>query len=293
MPKPQRLLNQYEEVTYDALQRACAVDGAHVFPKVRVADVFRLENETITSAHLTYGLRAHFDFLVTDKDYQPLFCVEFDGPLHESSPRQRERDRLKDEICEHFRHSLLRVNSRYLTPAYRGLDLLTYFVDAWFLERAFSQAQTDGLVRYDEPFDVTFIYSNGQDGSKKWPYWLSLDIQEQIRALHEKGRIGQMIPSAYVGTDDAENYRCLSWLVLDASSVLCVKTGMKAQRFPAVYESELIAMLAMFDLYELVRKVLAGDRSQVKDRAKFFSQELPAFEKQYSICHVTACGASV
>jgi Protein of unknown function (DUF2726) len=71
-----RILNGYEELTYDALQRACSGDGAHVFPKVRVADVFPLENQTISPKHLSYALKAHFDFVVTDKDYRPR-CAYF------------------------------------------------------------------------------------------------------------------------------------------------------------------------------------------------------------------------
>jgi len=125
-----RLLNYYEEVTYEALARVCESNGARVFPKVRVADVFTLENSGVPSGHFNYGLRSHFDFVVTDRDYQPQFSVKFDGPLHKSSETQRQRDILKDELCEHFDHGLLRINSKYLTPSYRGLDLLTYFVDA-------------------------------------------------------------------------------------------------------------------------------------------------------------------
>jgi hypothetical protein len=288
-----RILNGYEELTYDALQRACSGDGAHVFPKVRVADVFPLENQTISPKHLSYALKAHFDFVVTDKDYRPLFCVEFDGPLHETSAKQQERDRLKNEICDHFEHSLLRINSRYLTPSYRGMDLLTYFVDAWFLERAFSDAQANGFVPYDEPFDVTYIYSTGTEGRRKWPYWLSLDIQVSMEKLHKEGRIGQMVPSSYVGSDDDGSYRCLSWLVLDAGSVLAVKTGMRAQRFPAVMESDVLSMLAMFDLNELLQKTLAGDRSAVRDRKTFFSTTLKEFEKSYTMWSTTSCGATV
>jgi hypothetical protein len=289
----QRLLNGYEEVTYDALRRVCETDGARVFPKVRIADVFRIENTTITPAHLSYALKAHFDFLVTDSDYQPLFSVEYDGPLHQTDDAQRKRDVLKNELCDHFHHGLLRINSRYLTPNYRGLDLLTYFVDAWFLEKAFSDAQDSGSVPYDEPFDMALIYSTGQKDSRKWPYWLSLDIQLELQKLHAAGRIGQMAASRYVGTDDAGNYRCLAWLVIDATKVLAVATGMRAQRFPAVCKSQLIGMLAMFDLHSRLHEVLGGNTRGVKDRSKFFAEELPAFEKKYEMCSATSCGATV
>jgi hypothetical protein len=38
-----RLLNSYEEVSYDKLRAVCDPVGAHVFPKVRMADIFRAD----------------------------------------------------------------------------------------------------------------------------------------------------------------------------------------------------------------------------------------------------------
>ena len=289
----QRLLNQYEEVTYEALTRVCQSNGARVFPKVRLADVFALENSGVSPTHFSYGLRSHFDFLVTDEDYQPQFSVEFDGPLHETSDAQRQRDFRKNDLCVHFNHALLRVNSKYLTPTYRGLDLLTYFVDAWFLELAFDEAQRNGTVPYDEPFDMTFIYSTGSSDGKKWPYWLTLEIQLAMQKLHSAKLIGQMAPSHYVGTDADGNYRCMSWLVVDAKSVLIAVTGMRAQRFSAVCKSELVSMLAMFDLYRKLQGVLSGARGALLDRGSFFDERLPAFQDRFPMVSGASVGATV
>jgi hypothetical protein len=288
-----RLLNHSEEVTYESLTRVCESNGARVFPKVRLADVFAIEKSGLSSAHFSYCLRSHFDFLVTDKDYRPQFSVEFDGPLHKASAVQRQRDLLKNNLCEHFGHGLLRVNSKYLTPAYRGLDLLTYFVDAWFLAQAFDEAQKSGAIPYDEPFDITFIYSTSDSNSKKWPYWLTLDIQAEMEKLHLEERIGQMAPSHHVGTDNEGNYRCMSWLVVDAMSVLSVTTGMRAQRFSAVDECDLVSMLAMFDLYRELPSVLSGTRGALMDRNRFFQERLPAFQQRYPMVSATSFGAIV
>ena len=285
----QRLFNRYEEVTYDALNRLCKDSGAKVFAKVRVADVLKLEGSGVSAEHFGYGLRSHFDFVVVDSDYQPLFSVEFDGPLHKTSEVQMKRDRLKNELCDHFHHGLLRIKSNYLSKTYRGLDLLTYFVDAWFLEQAFDEAQRSGLIPYDESFDMTSIYSDGSQSGRKWPYWLSFDIQNSLRKLHSAGAIGQMAPSYHVGKDGNGAYRCLSWLVFDASHVVSVSTGMHAQRFPAVCKSELVSMLAMVDLNSRVENVLRGDRAHLLDRRHFFESRLPEFQGNYPM----VCASSV
>ena len=144
--------NKYEDVAHDALREACLPNGARFFSKVRMGDVFPLTNANVPAELRGYGLRSHFDFLVTTGDRQPLFSVDFDRPPHRTSNAQTARDRLKDRLCQNFGHPLLRIGSDYVTKTYRGLDLLTYFVEAWFLGEAFDDAQQKGLIPYDEPF---------------------------------------------------------------------------------------------------------------------------------------------
>lgn len=289
----QRLLNSYEAVTYDSLRTACEPNGAQVFPKVRVADVLRLDGSGISKAHFGYGLRAHFDFVVVTADNWPMFSVEFDGPLHESDESQKSRDRLKNDLCEHFGYPLLRINAKYLTKEYRGLDLLTYFVEAWFLGEAFDDAQQKGLIPYDEPFDMTYVYSADARSGTQWPYWLSLDIQNTLQALHEAGSIGQTAPSHIVGVDADGSHRCLSWLVFDAKHVIEARTGMRAQRFPFVDECDLVSMLAMFDMLPKVKAALRGDRAQLLDRDEFFASRLPAFRECYEMRSALSIGPTI
>jgi hypothetical protein len=66
---------------------------------VRLADVLPLVNSGITNEQFGYGLRSHFDFVITNQNYDPLFSVELDGPLHQTNERQREKDKIRlDQI---------------------------------------------------------------------------------------------------------------------------------------------------------------------------------------------------
>lgn len=286
-----RLVNRSEQLTYDALLRVCEPHGARVFTKVRVADVFVLETRKVPPEHLSYGLRSHFDFVVTDNDYHPLFSVEFDGPLHRSSEIQRRRDRLKNDLCATFSHGLLRINSNYLTRQFRGLDLLTYFVDCWFLHEAFEAAQQAGSVPLDEVFDAAMIMSDGTQG-KRWPYWLSLDVQLSLHDLHRKRLIRQPVPCCHIGRDPDANYRCLSWIRVGESDVLAVKTGMRLQNFRGVWSADLLQMLAAFDLHTRLQQVLAGSSEHLTNAGDFFSQALPRFEARFGLADAFYCGPS-
>ncbi|WP_348727783.1 DUF2726 domain-containing protein [Rheinheimera texasensis] len=289
----QRLLNRYEEITYGALKGPCERNGARVFPKVRLADVFEINQSGIPKEQFSYALRSHFDFLVADADFQPLFSVEFDGPLHKSSAEQRRRDTLKNTLCERFSHGLLRVNANYLSKKYRGLDLLTYFVEAWFLADAFGQAQKKGLVPYDEDFDMAFILRDETRPGTKWPYWISLDVQLAFQKLHKQKVIGQMVPSYWIGVDNEGTYRCLSWVVFDAKSVLSITIGMRAQRFWAVNLCDLVEMLSFFELYEKLQETLKTGRGPLQDRTYFQEVTLLQFKSKYKAAGSGSCSATV
>lgn len=288
-----RLVNHYEELTFGTLKPTCERHGAHVFPKVRLGDVFPLSGSGISNEQYSYALRAHFDFLITDSNYHPLFSVEFDGPLHKTNSRQKERDGLKNELCKTFSHSLLRINANYLSKKYRGLDLLTYFVEAWFLSEAFDKAQQNGIVPYEEDFDMTFIISDESRTEAKWPYWISLDIQITFQKMHKDGLIGQMAPSYTVGVDDEGNYRCLAWIVIDAKNLLAISTGIQAQKFQAVSLCDLIEMLSMFELYEKLQETLKNGNRRLQDRKFFYEKTLTQFESKYRAAGSGHCSPTV
>jgi hypothetical protein len=241
-----RLLNKSEEATYLRLSGIAGDHSALVFAKVRVADVLQINRSGISNEQYHYALSAHFDFVVTDAEYLPLFAVEFDGPHHKSSERARQNDFKKDSICSALEFPLLRINSLYIGAKYRGMDLLTYFASCWFLWNDFNKAQADGIIPLDEPFDPCMILYDGNH-KERWPYWLSAKEQIYIQDLYEQKKVLDPCTSDWVGLDLTGNYRCLAWIQVAEDAYLMSKTGMRSQLFP-VSESDLLTQLSVFDI---------------------------------------------
>jgi hypothetical protein len=241
-----RLLNVSEEKTFIRLLGVAEERAARVFPKMRIADVLPINNSGIDSDLFRFALQSHFDFVVASDGYTPLFAVEFDGPLHKRNALTRSRDTKKNVICERFEFQLLRVNSRYIDSTYRGMDLLTYFANVWFLEQDFYQARIDGYMPWDEPFDPCMVLNDGQR-KEMFPYWLSVEEQVYIQHLCEKGHIPLPGVSEWVGVDDEENYFCFAWLQVAKNSFVISKTGMRNQRFP-VDITDILRQISVFDI---------------------------------------------
>ena len=181
-----KILNRHEKVTHRRLRTVCEKWGAAVYPKVRLADVFPIEGSGLRASAFRFALQSHFDFLIADDKEMPFFAVEFDGDRHTTEP-QRTRDRQKDDLCEHFSLPLLRIDSRYLLKKYRNMDLLSWFVEVWFLSRTFDEEQEKGRIPYDEVFAAFSILSL-PDRTESFPLWLSLDIRSEIERLCKAGR---------------------------------------------------------------------------------------------------------
>jgi hypothetical protein len=274
-----KLLNYSEELTFDRLQAAVEEDGARVFPKVRVADTLPVNKSGISEALFRFALMAHFDFVITDFGYKPLFAVEFDGPAHTTSAEQRERDAKKNALCEQFRFPLLRINSRYINAKYRGMDLLSYFIHVWFLSAAFDKAQEQGIVPYDEPFDPNLIVYDGKT-NRRFPYWLSLEVQLEIQAMQKQGRLYDYVPSHWTGVDREGNYRSLAWLQAGENEFLVTQTGMRRQLFPA-HVSDILWQVSIFDL----RKMIDGffDKTLNALSLNEFQRELARYKDRYEM----------
>jgi hypothetical protein len=250
------LVNRYEEITYERLDRLTKENGAHVFGKTRVADVLPIHGSDISRDDFSYALKSHFDFTVTDGSYESLFAVEFDGPSHKSAI-QRERDLRKNRLCERFSLPLLRINANYLDLQFRGMDLLTYFVEVWFMSRAFDNMMECGLLGPDADFDPAMIVVDPKR-KERFPFWLSADLQVNLQQLEKKKVIRNGIPRHWIGIDGDGNYRCLGWLDLTATSHVVIETGMRAQQFPVVI-SDVLQQISIFDLWAKLQRVLAGE----------------------------------
>ncbi|MFC1718471.1 DUF2726 domain-containing protein [Candidatus Poribacteria bacterium] len=283
-------LNKYEQITYSKIKAVTDKVGAIVFSKVRLADVLPINGSGISDSDFRFALQSHVDFFVIDSEHLPLFSVEFDGPRHKNQI-QIERDLIKNRLLKHFGHPYIRINSRYLDIKYRSLDLLTYFIDVWFLSEAFDAAQQAGYVPYDEPFDPASVISGGASNGRLWPYWLSVDHQIKIEKLWKEGKIAQMIPSHWIGVDEQNNYRCISWILTDRNKGVYIKTGMREQNFHAVHCSDLLSQIAIFELYEKLEDVLQGKRNPVSSR--IIDNQIKKYENLYSPRSIAKCNTNM
>ncbi len=272
------LLDKYEKVTYEHLKPICDHNGATVFAKVRLKDVLPVDGSGISAEDFGFSMKSHFDFVVVDRETRPLFAVEYDGAAH-SQPNQAARDVRKNALCERFGLGLLRINSRYMESKFRGLDLLTYFVDVWFMREAFDEAQRNGFVSYDEDFDPWRILSD-ERSKKRFPYWLSADAQISLMKWHEARKIAEPITSDFVGKDAAGTYRCLSWIAIMPGKYAVIETGMRAQRFPVAL-ADLVSQIATCDLQTRVGLVLAGKAETVG--TDVLLAKLADYEKRYQV----------
>lgn len=274
------LLNRSEEITHAALSAVCEKNAAKVFSKVRIADVLKIEGSGASSEEFSFALRAHFDFVIADSTNIPLFAVEFDGPSHQD-PKQIQRDRLKDSICQQHDFPILRINWRHLEKKYRNLDLLTWFVEVWFFEEAVKQAQENGSLPLDDYFDP-YMVINLPGYTQTFPLWLSAGPRVKIQKYQEQGKCIDFAPSEWTGTDTAGNYHGLMWLRISVTAGVMVQSAMKAQQFP-VLEPELLSEILVFDLLDKFESILQGKAHPIPQSEIFTT--LADMRHRYSMSH--------
>ena len=253
-----RILNPPENTTYDRLRDACSRNSAQVFAKVRLADVLPIEGSGIDDDLFRFALQSHFDFIVADSAHLPLFAVEFDGNGHKDQ-KQSNRDNKKDTLCARFQFPILRINAEYLNSTYRNLDLLTWFVEVWFLTRDFDEAQEQGLVPWDEALDPCLVISiPGIKGS--FPLWLSAEPTEKIKRFNKQGKCLDATASTFVGYDADGVCRGIGYLRINQDHGIVTHTAMRTQKFP-VSPAETVHEILPFQVHQLLVDVLNGDET--------------------------------
>ncbi len=252
------LLNRSEEAVFHELHKIASDNGFRVFSKPRLSDVIKKDNTHLTSREFDFYTRSHCDFVLTDTQSRPLMIVEYDGPLHQLSMKQRERDEIKNELCRRAEIGLLRINDRYVTRLYRGMSVLRWIVEVCELEKAFCDAQVNGDIPWDEPFDPAFL---SPTGSKRcFPYWLSASaiqsFQIFFKTLDRDVLKGQ---STIVGQDSNGAILSLACLYF-GDQILFAKTGVRKQdmQFP---DYDLLDEIVTCELGVLLKRYLDGEIS--------------------------------
>src|ERR1700733_13011804 len=247
-------VNEYEERTAELLTKQAQEDNARVFSKVALKDVLPFEAMDLPVELRRFCWTSHFDFVVTDAKTTPLFVVEFDGPSHQGEV-QTARDRKKDELCRRFNMPILRINSRYLAPSYRGRDLLSWFTECFFIQRDFVEAENNGWILPEDGFDPMSVASIGE--RTDWPLDLAHEVRETFRELESKGKTADSQPSYTIGREASGAFRAFGFVALSNDAGVFAKTGMRAQQFE-ISESEALEILINFEIFEALNKVLAG-----------------------------------
>lgn len=279
MQRLKKLQNEPERFTNENVDRVCNKYSAKAYPKVRLADVFEINGSGISKELYSYGLMAHFDTIVFDSDLLPFFAVEFDGSTHINDPEQIKRDLKKNDLCEIFDLPLLRITSDFLHKQYRGVNLLSWFIEVWFASKWFDKAQEEGTFGYDEPF-MPMSFQSIPEMDRDFPLWLSRSARGKVAKYFEKGLIESFSPTCVVWVDQNAYYHCLAWVVINDSNVVYVSNKMRGQQFPAPIH-DLLEDVTIVDLSEKLLNTLEG--IVIPQTIKSLNQEILKYKSGYRI----------
>ena len=243
------LVNKAEVDIDRQLVEIAAENGDRLMPKVRVADVVELDQiDGLKSVEKTFGLKAHLDFVMVDAETSlPRFAVELDGRQHWTDPEARWRDRTTDSLLDRAELPLLRVTSEYGHGDGRW-PVMRYAVEAFYRSEAFFQAQHDGIVPWDEPFDPGNFLTRDDDGQLIFD---TLDAKaiRRLRQLYSTGKIPAAVPSHFcTELPDDGIVQAHAFLAVDHDRYLVGKARVRDFRFQGIAPSELAEQLAIAEI---------------------------------------------
>lgn len=270
------LLNRSEEVVFRELQSIAVDNDLKVFSKTRLSDVIEKGGTSLSQREFDYYTRSHFDFIVTDDSYRPVMVVEYDGPLH-SDEKQQERDRIKNDLCKRAELGILRIHDRHVTRLYRGMTLLRWIVEVSELQKGFYEAQSNGQVPDDEPFDpAAFIIGRGPE---RFPYWLSAPATQSVHNFFKT--VDQAAPKGWaslLGQDNEGTGYRLSCLYF-GDNILWAKTAVRKQGLDFPHHD----LLRELDTCELGIRLKKFRRGEIVPTSKEeFRQVFDSFCQRYN-----------
>lgn len=246
------LVNPYEKVTHKLLTTAAQDNGDVLHAKVRLADV--VDTTSYTGRKKEYALMAHLDFLMVDAETSfPRFAVEFDGKQHWSDPATKERDRLKDTLCEEAELPLLRITSEYIRSQ-GPWTVLNYVIEGFYHSLAFLKEQESGHIPWDEPHDFGNVITT--DGNSRLLF-NTLDAPARMRLLelHRSDLLPVFSPDLYLTKNVEEgSVEAHAFMAVAVDRYLTGRARLRDCRFQGVSPYETAEQLAVIELADLAER---------------------------------------
>lgn len=269
-----RIENKQEAKTHKILNDIVKGYNARVFIKIRVADVLEIENSGLPDNEFNYALKAHFDFVVTGKDYMPKFAVEFDGSQHKSDTSAIRRDELKNNICHKFEFPLLRITSDYFERIGQFPTILSWITELYFLQEIFYDAQDKGEIPQDEPWMWFSIV--GYDPVVRYRAF--------IEKAHERGLCCDPVIRFISGrSKSSKSYSTLSVLKLQNDKYIANSVECLAINYYAISAREISTEISDYNLYKKFKKYFEGNNIHTYTYEEI-SEMQRDFIKQHNIC---------
>ena len=111
--KKKTLLDEKEQVLFHRLIEA--MPDHYVMAQVRLADIVGVKKDDNWQAWFNKISRKSVDFVICNKSFVVLACVELDGKTHEQEDRQK-ADNSKDEALNAAGVPIVRINANILPP---------------------------------------------------------------------------------------------------------------------------------------------------------------------------------
>lgn len=261
-----KVLNYSEKNVYKILKSIEIKHNCTVLNKIRIADTILIKNSGIRNKLYNYALSSHFDFLICNSNFFPLFAVEFDGPLHESQD-QLYKDHLKNELCDLFELPILRINNKYSYQMSNEFNYLTWLIEFYFAFKDFEkEKKTNPDLNHYEIFTPSLIYSI--DGCNcDYPLCPSFKIRNKFFKMHLDNIIHSIFPNIIIFIDPNERiYHSLGYIQVYEGEFAISTQKIKDNSF-LKYEflddnhknlcfSELLTEITMIDLFNSTECIL-------------------------------------
>ncbi len=254
------LLSTYEIAADAALRKMAERYGVRVCPKVRVADVLRIEESGLPKDEYSYALRAHFDFVIADGDNGfPDFAVEFDGYQHQTDPGTILRDYMKDAICQKLGLPILRIDARYLIPLNKWGTVLGWLVAIWYLQKGFRDAQERGEVPPGEDFSYNSLFEIQEDGRLE-DFTIVSQAQNEFAAAAEQGITAVNYPEVVFNVNEVDGYwKAHAILSLKDSRYIIGEARCRLSGFQNIEPWDIARDLVLLDTAEKLKGFRRGE----------------------------------